>query len=80
MLLNMIKKSKDEKKIVNNEVSVPTTQILNIEEEKKKESETKDQEEKSSSGGETKSVSINVDSNSAEPKEDTSSTSKKIIF
>ena len=80
MLLNMLKKSKDEKKVVNSEVSVPTTQILNIEEEKKKEAETKDQEEKSSGGGEIKSVSINIDSDSAEPKEDTSSTSKKIIF
>jgi DNA-directed RNA polymerase II subunit RPB2 len=79
MLLKMIKKSKDDKKTANESVSIPTTQILNIEEEKKKEQETKDQEEKSG-GGETKSVTINLGSDNEEPKDDTSSTSKKIIF
>jgi hypothetical protein len=76
----MLKKSKDDKKTANESVSIPTTQILNIEEEKKKEEETKNQEEKSSGGGETKSVSINLGSDNEEPKDDTSSTSKKIIF
>jgi hypothetical protein len=82
MILKMTKKSKDDKKVANQNISIPTTQILNIEGEKEKGEEGNEEEleKKSGGNGETKSVSINFGNNDSESNDQTSSTSKKIIL